>query len=161
MRLIAALLLTLPFMVFGQDTDDLPYIQNDSFVANTFGFPATVRNFQKNFRGKFTITKKPIKNIHNSTVVDTVYTFSAGKTKIELYKAKHRDILQSAYIDTDKIPLKFNIKIGDSKTDVAKRLKADITVNQIQVGDLEQGQVYTLKFSKGKLTSISYEGYVD
>ena len=57
--------------------------------------------------------------------------------------------------------LKYNIKIGDSKADVAKRLKAVITDDKVQVGDLEQQQIYTFTFSKGKLSSISYEGYVD
>jgi hypothetical protein len=40
-------------------------------------------------------------------------------------------------------------------------LKAAITADKVQVGDLEQGQVYTLTFSKGKLTTITYEGYID
>lgn len=161
MRLLVTLLLTIPLASWGQNAEDLLYIQNDSFVSNAFRFPATVRNFQKNYGAKLNITKKPVKNIHNRAVVDTIYTFAAGKTKIEIYKAKHRDILQSAYIDTEKIPLKYNIKVGDSKTEVAKRLKATITADKLQVGDLEQGQVYTFTFAKGKLTSISYEGYVD
>jgi hypothetical protein len=161
MRLFITLLLTLPFVSRGQDAGELPYIQNDNFVSNTFGFPATIQNFKKNYGSLFSITRKPIRNIHDDAVVDTVYTFSAGKTKIQIYKAQHTDILQAAYIDTDKIALKYNIKVGDSKTDVGKRLKAAIAADKVQVGDLEQGQVYTFTFSKGKLTAISYEGYVD
>jgi len=155
------LLLIIPLITFGQEVKDLPYIQNDLFVSNAFGFPATVRNFQKKYGRNFTIRKEPVKNTHDRSVVDTVYTFSSGRTKIQVYKAKHRDILQSAFIDTDRIPLKYNIKVGESKTDIAKRLKASITADKVQVGDLEHGQVYTLTFSKGKLRAISYQGYVD
>lgn len=161
MRLLVALFLTIPFISWAQDSEDLPFIENESFVSNAFGFPATVRNFQKNYGGRLNITKKPVRNIHDRAVVGTVYTFSAGKTKIEIYKAKHLDILQSAYIDTENISLKYNIKVGASKTDVAKRLKAIITADKVQVGNLEQTNVYTLTFSNGKLTTILYEGYVD
>lgn len=159
-KLSIILILIAPF-VSAQDNHDQPYIQNDSFVTNAFGFPATVQNFQKNYGSIVSISKKPIKNVHNNTVVDTIYTFSVGNTKIEIYKARHGDILKSAYIDTDKIPLKYNIKVGTSKVNVAKKLKAKIIADKVQVGDLEHGQVYTLTFSHGKLSTVSYEGYVD
>lgn len=161
MKLFTVLLMGFPFLSFGQETKNLSYIQNDSFVSNTFGFPPTIANFKKNYGTLFSITKTPVKNIHEETIVDTIYTFSAGKTKIEVYKARHQDLLQSAYIDTDKISLKFNIKIGDTKDDIGRRLGTKITSDKVQIGDLEQLQVYTLTFSNGKLTSIIYEGHVD
>lgn len=161
MRLIIATLLIIPFTVWAQDEEQIPYIQRDNFVSNAFGFPVTVANFKKHYSGLLTITKKPVKNQHSNLVVDTVYTFFRGKTKIEIYHSKEKDLLQSAFIDTDKIPLKYNITIGDAKGEIAKLLKAKITKDKIQVGDLEQGQVYTFSFAKDKLTSISFDGYLE
>ena len=116
---------------------------------------------EKNYAGIFTVSKKPIRNRHNQSVTDTIYTFSAGNTAIEIYRAKHRDLFLCAKIDTDKIRFKYNIKVGDTKADVAGKLKAVINSDKVQVGDLEHGQVYTFTFSKGKLESVAYEGYVD
>jgi len=161
MKLLFTLLLTLPLLSRGQEAKTVPYVQNDKFVSNAFGFPASVKNFKKNYNGFLSISKKPVKNVYDESVVDTIYTFSSGKTKIEVYHAKDRDILQSAFIETDKIPLKYNIKVGDTKKNVAKLLKAKITVDKVQVGDLEQGHVYTFTFFNDELISISYDGYIE
>jgi hypothetical protein len=154
-------MLILPITLLGQDEENLPYIQRDSFVSNAFGFPVSVRNFTKNYSGLFAITKKPVRNKYNNSIVDTIYTFSKGKTKIEIYHSREKDLLQSAYIDTDKVPFKYNMKVGNTKADIAKLLKAKITKDKVQVGDLEHGEVYTFSFAKNRLNSIYYCGYLE
>lgn len=161
MKILIFVLLTLPITLLCQSEENLPYIYRDSFVSNAFGFPINIRNFKKNYSGLFTITKKPVRNKYDNSIVDTVYTFSKGKTKIEIYHSREKDLLQSAYIDIDKIPLKYNIKVGNTKAEIAKLLKAKITKDKVQVGNLEHGQVYTFSFAKDRLNSISYEGYLE
>jgi hypothetical protein len=161
MKLLIAIMLILPMTLLAQDEENLPYIQRDSFVSNAFGFQVSIANFKKNYSGLLTITKKPVRNKYDSSIVDTVYSFTKGKTKIEIYHSRERDLLQSAYIVTENIPLKYNIKVGNTKADIAKLLKAKITKDKVQVGDLEHGQVYTFSFAKNRLIAISYEGYLE
>ena len=159
MKLLITLLITLPLYGFGQETGAIPYIRNDDFVSNAFEFPLTVKNLEKQFGDLLSISKKPINNNYDKSIVDTLYTFFSGNTKIEIYHSSDNDILESAFIDTDKISLKYNIKIGDTKSNISKLFKTKISADKVQVGDLENESVYTFIFSNDKLISISYEGY--
>jgi hypothetical protein len=161
MRLLIFTLIFFPLLAWGQDDSTIPYFQNEKFVSYTFGFPLNVKNFKKNYGDFLTIVKTPIENTYDKSVIDTVYTFSSEKTKIEIYHSRERDILQSAHIVTNKIKLTKNIKIGMSESEVGKNLKIKIISDRIRVGDLEQNSVFEFTFSKGKLIIIDYSGYIE
>ena len=158
MKSFLSFLLLVPFSALAQT--ELPYIQHDDFASNAFGFKVTVSNFHKKY-SHLNITTKPITNRYNKNITDTLYYFRDGKTNIEIYHAQPGDILQSAFIASDKIVFRYNIKIGDTKVAVAKALHAAINSDKVEVGDLEHGQVYTFTFAGGRLISVSYEGYIE
>lgn len=160
MRLFTALLLILPLLGMSQK-ERVPYFVNEVFSENIFPFHDMIGNFKKFYSSTLAETKKPITNSHGKSDIDTVYIFTHGKTKIEIYKAKGQEILTSAKIYTDKIPLKYGIKIGVSKSEMAKLLKRRIIADKIFVGDLEQNQFCTFRFVKGHLAAVSYHGYLD
>jgi hypothetical protein len=159
MRLLVIFIVLFPFRSLAQEA--IPYFQNDDFASHAFAYKLNAKELAKKYSGILLLSKKPIKNNYTKTIIDTIYTFSKDKTKFEIYHSKLQDILQSAYIDTDKIILRSNVKVGMRKSEFEKIFKIKIAKNTCQIGDLEQNQVYTFSFKNNILVLISYTGYIE
>lgn len=155
---IACFLFFIPLAGICQDTT---FIQNDDFISDAFGFPHQLAHFKKRYGHFLEVSKSPFQNVHDKAVTDTIYTLSVGRTKIEIYKARHREILYNAFVDTDKISFLYNIKVGISKIEVEKKFKPVIKSDVLVVSDSEELSSYTFVFVKDKLVSIFFDGYIE
>jgi hypothetical protein len=62
MRILIIFLLIIPLSSISQETSTIPYIQNDNFASNAFGFKATIGNFQKHYGSFLLIIKNTFEN---------------------------------------------------------------------------------------------------
>ncbi len=109
----------------------------------------------------FKIDEKPVTNIHNSQIIDTIKTMKRGDSKLEVYKAKEKCILQSAVIVDPEIALDNKVKIGISKGDLSHAIKEKIDDDIVRIGYLEGLQYFEFKFKFGLLVTIKYCGVPD
>ncbi|HMH34566.1 MAG TPA: hypothetical protein VK543_16120 [Puia sp.] len=160
--LIIALLL-FPFLAWGQTDSKIPYFQNDPFVSSPFDFQLSVTNVNMKFGDFLNLQKTPIRNVYDSSVTDTMYTFCTDqtKTKIKIYHSKISDIIESMHIVTDRIRLRKNIRVGMTRPEFEKTFGIKSAADEIDIGDLERNTVFKFSFSKEKLVAIDYSGYLE
>ncbi len=161
MKHLFLLLLCVPVMVWGQGSSELPYMLKDTWATNAFGFPMNVKIFKKTFGDILTPSMKLVRNKYDSTQIDTAYSFTKGRTKIEIYHTATKDMVQSAFIENEKIKLRNGIQIGLTNPEVEKALNIKITSDKFQVGDIDHRQVYQFNFLKEKLILITFEGFLE
>lgn len=138
----------------------IPHHRNDRFAHEALGFEVSVENIKSRF-GHFKTKTTPMPNQHAEGVVDTIYVLSSGKTGFVVYRARHRDMLLYAHLETGRIELKNGIRRGMSKPDFENQLGLKLTTDRVRISDKDNTATWTFNFRKGKLKSIDYEGYVD
>ncbi len=147
------------------ETGHEPFLEaNDSFVDQPLGFEVSEFNLLANFPKEFKATKSLIQNRHTTDLMDTLIEFeSIGSVKdyFLMYKTLGKEIFMKATIRTNSLLLKNTIKVGMSKKDFTEQLKVETQSDIIKVCDIEQTKNWIFYFSKSRLDSIVYQGYVD
>ncbi|MFI5204004.1 MAG: hypothetical protein ACHQF2_05860 [Flavobacteriales bacterium] len=138
----------------------IPYHVDDPFTYDAFYFPLTVEDLMSQYE-QLKVTATPTTNIHEKSITDTILKLSMGKTEFVIYRAKHRDLFQSAYIVTDDVVLKNNVRVGITKEDFGKKMGLNITDDKIQIGDTENNSYWVFTFKRDKLAIIEFDGYID
>jgi len=94
MKHLLIVLVCVPVILFSQNSTDLPYMLKDTWATNAFGFPMNVKTFKKTFGDILTPSMKLVRNKYDSTQIDTAYSFSKGRTKVEIYHTATKDMVQ-------------------------------------------------------------------
>ena len=143
-----------------ESDDSVPYYQCDEYVP--FTIKLTSNNVDSLYRGFFKCSIKPIINEYDSTLVDTIYTYSNQKNEIKIYKAKHGDFL-FLYDVTDTIfELNGNIKLRMTKERFARKFNiVGLTMDIVDIGNLEQTSIIRFFFKNDMLYRINYEPYFE
>ena len=146
------------------------YINTDAnhianFVSEDFVNEAlnnyTVTSLTKKYRFLKSY-RKPVTNTYDSTVTDTIYTFSNPKNKIEIYRAKHRDFVFTFDVTSAKLGLPGNIKPHMEKSTFFQIFSiTQITANTIQMADSDGTTRFLFYFEKNKLKRITGFLYLD
>jgi len=166
MRIIKILLLMLLIIlidrrangqVYLADKTDKPYYIINDELTNQW-----IKNLLSKLKSStFKIEEKPVNNIHNSRITDTIKILKSGRTEIEFYITEDRLILQSAIILDTTIVLDNKIKVGISKETLSKAAKEEISNDLLRIGNLEGQQYFEFKFKNEILYSIIYCGIPD
>jgi hypothetical protein len=134
----------------------------NSFVTDAFTLSFKLKTLLKNKNNFFNISKQPVINMHDSSVVDTAFDFSNRKNEISIYKASHSEMINRFDISDRRFYLKGSISIGMTKENFKtkfslKSLKGDTII----ISDEDNIVRFTFYFKKSALVRITYKAMID
>ncbi|CAN5268889.1 hypothetical protein BH09BAC1_BH09BAC1_27860 [soil metagenome] len=134
-----------------------------AFFNQPFATEENVDNLSTYSGIKFKVKKEPVVNIHEPSVVDTVYHFKKCKNHIWLYKSAYNTIVYKATLSSKKAKLAFGIRPGMKREEFYKaiiNLKATgAAVHTFSNNDKSASA--TVTFKRDKLKTISFEYGLD
>jgi hypothetical protein len=96
-----------------------------------------IKNIRKNYKKDFEITKEPMPNMHNETIIDTIYRFTNKKNKISVYKSTSAEFVYDVDVQ-DKKFLFGKIHTGISKDDFKKKFRlSELPQDNVIMSDSE------------------------
>lgn len=107
-------------------------------------------------------SKKPIVNIHNSSIIDTIYTFSNSKNNIQIYRSKQKDLIFSFDVTNSDLSLTGNIHTGMAKDQFFQIFQITVPINnKVQITDSNGTIKFIFAFKNNRLNSIKSDLYID
>lgn len=148
---------------------DSSYKENNSrqyFIHDEFAYQSaekyTVESLKENYLGFLKLEKTPTRNIHDTTIVDTIYEFQNKQDTIAFYRAKHKDLLKKFDVTSSKFPLYGCVATGQSKDSLKRQFGIKTHIGDtILIGDEEKSSVFTFFFEKNKIKRIVNTPYFD
>ncbi len=145
-------------------------IKATAFISNPF-LPVeepVLQQYAAQVRTKFEVLKDTIHNQHNTRYIDTLFQLNFDSSTVELYYPMYtkRFMLSYADIKSPNLSLKNGIKVGCTRQELLQKLMGyklfiKETKNVVEVCDWERNSWLRFHLSKGKVSSIQYEGYID
>ena len=143
------------------DSSQVAYFECDDFVSDALA-NYTIAAIMGKFSDLLHLTQERVVNRHDSTVIDTIYTFSNPGNKIQIYRAKQNEFLFTFQV-RDSL---FNL-IGDVKTGMSKdafsfkfNIKEPI-VDKVQIANSEDSMRLIFYFENNRLMQINSYLYLD
>jgi len=136
------------------------------YIAEDFASQAT-RNYtieaiQKEYTDMLKQSKEPTTNIHDTSVVDTIYKFHGKKDTIEFYRAKHKDLLKKFSVASPAFTLYGCMSTGMKKDSLMNRFNIKHSAgNVIKIGNEEKSAVFTFQFKNNQVERIVSTPYLD
>ncbi|MBN1159301.1 MAG: hypothetical protein JXA61_07955 [Bacteroidales bacterium] len=141
-------------------TNGIPYYQSDDFYA--FITEPDTKNIDSLYKASFKVSVEPFVNIHDTTVVDTIYTFTYRENKIVIYKSRYKDLLVQFDVTDSMFEINGNISPGISKDYFTKKFNIDhLSQDTVDIGNLERTDVARFYFRNSTLVRIRIEPYLD
>ncbi|WP_125077690.1 hypothetical protein [Rufibacter latericius] len=142
-----------------------------AFISNPF-LPVeeepVLQHYEAQIRTAFEVLKDTVTNQHKARYIDTLFQLNFDSSTVELYYPMYtkRFLLSYADIKSPNLALKNGIKVGCSRQELLQKLigyKLFIKENKnvVEVCDWERNSWLRFHLSRGKVTSIQYEGYID
>ncbi|ALI98621.1 hypothetical protein [Rufibacter tibetensis] len=141
-----------------------------AFINNPF-LPVAepvLKHYTEQVRTACKIVKDTVTNLHNARYIDTLVMLNFDSSTVELYYPIYtkRFLLSYADIKSPNLALKNGIKVGMSRQDLLEKLQGyklfiKEQKNVIEVCDWERNSWLRFNLSKGKISGIQYEGYID
>lgn len=101
-------------------------------IEDSFAYkPLNVDNLAVDF-ADFEVKKEPFQNRHNDSQVDTIVTLIKQRDTLYLYKLPTRQFLYAMSINSNRIRLERNIRLGMSKNEFYKAFQQLDTVKSRQ-----------------------------
>jgi len=143
------------------DSKEVACFESEDFVATALNH-YSIELFNKKFFSILNCSEESIVNRHDLTVIDTIYTFSNHKNKIQIYRAKHKDFI-FLFDVTDKIfKLDGNIKPGMTKKDFFRKfLINEPKTDKVQITNSEGSIKFMFYFKNNKLKRIISQVFLD
>jgi hypothetical protein len=138
-------------------------VEKESFIAKPFGYEPTVKNFKANLPS-YKLQVYTMKNIHNHSIIDTIYKFHRRKDELLIYKnVNNIEMFFAGRISSDKIKLKNGVRVGMSRDEFYKsftnlRPKAEDTV---RISSKRAPNSFNFIFKGNKLIMIKIDNYID
>ncbi|MBT3300794.1 MAG: hypothetical protein HOD63_02265 [Bacteroidetes bacterium] len=162
---ISFLILILVSCHTDKDRQPEPFLEtNDKFVENTLRFSVNEQNLKANLTDSVVIYYQAVTNNHNPKNIDTIMrliTVNSLRDEFEIYKTVDKEIFFSATIRSNHISLKNDIQVGMSKEQFCTVMNLETVSNGIKISNIAQTFNWVFYFSKSKLDSIVYDGYID
>lgn len=156
------------------DEDELRYdskfIRIDSNNIATYECEDFVINALKNYtiasisqEYKFLIfTQESTINLHNLSIVDTIYTFSNKKNTIGIYRARHDDFIYIFDVRNSKFKLAGDVQTGMSKATFCRKFRINESIDsKVKLSDTYGNIEYLFYFKRSKLKRIRASLYLD
>jgi hypothetical protein len=134
----------------------------NSFVSDAFTSSFKLKTLLKNKNNFFNISKQPVINMHDSSVVDTAFYFSNRKNEISIYKALHTEMINRFDITDRRFYLKGSISIGMTKENFKTKFSIkSLDSDTIIISDEDNIVRFTFYFKKSALVRITYKAMID
>ncbi len=136
------------------------------FVSENFASDAlnnyTVPMISNEYLGILSLSKEPVINKHDSTIVDTIYTFSNPGNKIQFYRTSENDFITTFDITDSIFRLTGNVKPGMTKDIFLLKFKiTESTTDKVQISNSEGSMRFMFYFENNKLKRIKSYLYLD
>ncbi|MEX2235541.1 MAG: hypothetical protein WD824_25505 [Cyclobacteriaceae bacterium] len=138
------------------------------FVNEEIGADPFIEDFRSILAsiGEYKIAKKPIANLHDSTLTDTLMTVNFGKSTMEYYRpqSSQNGLLISADIHSDKVEFKKGIRIGmtlEEFSSLFEELRGKENLSLVRISTFEGLTNSEYLFVNNKLTSVKFATYFD
>lgn len=143
------------------DSNNVMYFICDTFVMEALdGY--TINMFNKKAYRFLKESKEPKINIHDTAIIDTIYTFSDTRNTIQFYRAGHNDFIFAFDVVNSKLNLKRSIKTGMSKGDFIKKFNIVESIGkEVQIENVDGTLKFNFQFEKNKLKRINAFLYID
>ena len=142
--------------------NNIPYFQSDSFVANPLGFELSPIVFENHFYNYFDKSFEPVKNIHDTSLIDTIVNYSHANCIVQFYKTHGRTLLSAFDSDDPVLAVAGNVSVGIPKSDFIKIFGLGSLQNDTcEVGNEEGTFRFRFIFVQNKLSKITFSGYTD
>jgi hypothetical protein len=101
-------------------------------------------------------------NKYNSSVIDTIYTFSNNENKILIYRAKQNDFIFIFDVTDSKLKLTGNIKPGMTKDLFSQKFHITEKINnKVQIANSQGTVRFMFYFENNMLKRINSFLYLD
>lgn len=138
-------------------------IRDENITVNLFSFGEDPLAKLLTFKPK--IEKELFENNHVEGKIDTIHHFRIGRDKFSIFQvAKDNNWLLSANVVTQKFKTRQGICVGQHKVDVINLFKKYDLKKLPDCLVLENSEVYefmVIRFKKGVVSSIEFDGYYD
>jgi hypothetical protein len=140
--------------------------EDSCFECEEFIFNAlnnyTIAIIDKDFFNILNCAKESEANWHDSSVIDTVYTFSNPTNKIQIYRANKHDFIVTFDVTDSVFNLIGDVKPGMKKDIFQKKFHlAEIINNEVEIYNLEGNMGFVFYFDKNALKRIKGDLYLD
>ena len=139
-------------------------LDKETFTLKPFGYEPTIKNFRVYLPSSFKLQVYSMKNIHNPSVIDTIYRFHQSKSEFFIYKnVNNREMFFAGNIYTTKIKLNNGVKVGMDRSEFYKcftNMKTS-TRDTIRVSTKRATNSINFIFKKNKLDVIKIDNYID
>lgn len=141
--------------------NDIPYYNSDDFTNNALK-TYTLDYLKSEFSETNETRKKPVENLHDNSIIDTIYQFSDNSNTIEYYKGTHANFITKFEVTDNQYDLIGGISPGTSKKAFKKAFNIDDEIGDVvNIGNTSKTAAYTFYFRKDKVQKISSLFYVD
>ncbi|MFA9390122.1 MAG: hypothetical protein ACERKD_09960 [Prolixibacteraceae bacterium] len=142
------------------DSNHIANYECDDFVLNALE-NYTIKSIRQEYNF-LKLTQEPIINLHNPSIVDTIYTFSHKKNTIKIYRARHNDFTYLFDVRYSKFKLAGAIQPGMSKATFCRKFNISETIDsKVQLSDKASNIEYLFYFKRNKLRRISANIYIE
>ena len=142
------------------DSSKITFIECDEFVSNALS-RYNIEIITKIYP-MFDCTIEPVINSHDSSFIDTVYTFTDSKNKIQIYRAIHKDFVITFDVSDSKFGLRGKVKVGLTKELFIRKFQIDKPIsNEVQVANVDGSMRFIFYFKNNRLQRIKSDLYLD
>jgi len=143
------------------DSSKIAHFECEGFVTDALN-KYTIAAINKEFLSFLTCSKKSVTNKYNSSVIDTIYTFSNPGNKILIYRAKQNDFIFIFDVTDPKLKLAGDIKPGMNKDIFARKFNITEKINnKVQIVNSEGTIRFMFYFENNMLKQINSFLYLD
>jgi len=139
-------------------------LDKEIFIIKPFGYEPTIKNFKANLPSSFKLQVYSMKNLHNPSIIDTIYRFHQRKSELFIYKnVNNKELFFAGNIYTDKIELRNGVKVGMARNDFFQcfsNLKPNAK-DTIRISSKRATNSVNFIFKNNKLTVIKLDNYID
>lgn len=143
------------------DSKQVFYFECDDFVSDALT-KYTIELINRKFLNKLNCTKEFVHNIHDSKVIDTIFTFSNPDNVIQIYRTKQVELIFSFDVTDPVFELSGNVKPGMTKEDFSRKfLIKDPFKDKVQIINSEGNMGFLFYFEGNRLKRINSYLYID
>lgn len=141
------------------DSSKVTFIECDEFVSNAL-VNYNIAIIKKIFLLDCSI--EPVINMHETSYVDTVYTFFDKKNKIQMYRSREKDFVIYFDVLDPKYVLNGNVKTGISKEIFINKFQINKSISDVvQVVNRNNSMKFVFYFKNNRLQRIKSDLYLD
>lgn len=144
------------------DDNKILLYQCNEFVVKSIPKEINIKSLMKNKRDIYNIYKEPIKNIHDTTIIDTTYNFTNKQNWISIYKASHAEMVNHLETSDKRLIFYGDIKVGMTKETFKSKFKIKLLKDDnVIICDNDNIAQINFYFKKNVLVKIVYNVLID